>query len=151
MSTTEFHLHQGIVLFWIFFARLYYQNSNKCASFFSKSKMKSLYFILWWSLLSIFRDRALLCSLDYSEIHYVDHAGLKLNDLPTSAPMEIKGLCHHVRLLLVFCKIIPPKGCHSWYYKTKLGMEWTEQAPIQSPNSKHPFNTLCSDKGHIRY
>lgn len=30
-------------------------------------------------------------------------------------------------------------------------MEWTEQAPIQSPNSKHSLNILCSDKEHIRY
>lgn len=41
---------------------------------------------------------------------------------------------------------------HSWKYcKTSRCMEWMEQAPIPSPNSKNPFNILSSDRGRIRY
>ena len=53
-----------------------------------------------------------------------------------------------------FFFLIPPEGECTVPGSTAIPcrcVEWTEQAPIPTPNPKNPFNILSSDRGRIRY
>lgn len=56
--------------------------------------------------------------------------------------------------VLVIPRVFPPRGVCTVPGSTAIPgrcVEWTEQAPIPTPNPKNPFNILSSDRGRIRY